>query len=87
MTATPEPPAEGWTLPEAAAALFPDAWSAAWFPDDVTAARARPGIERSPSPWSQVAKARIAATLARVGQTQGATEDEDNDTSVVLGVG
>ncbi len=54
MTATPEPPPEGWTLPEAAAALFPDAWSAAWFPDDVTAARAVPGIQPAPSPWSQV---------------------------------
>ena len=66
MTATPEPPAEGWTLPEAAAALFPDAWSAAWFPDDVTAARARPGIERSPSPWSQVPLDKIAAVTAAV---------------------
>jgi hypothetical protein len=54
VTATPEPPPEGWTLPEAAAALFPDAWSAARFPDDVTAARAVPGIQPVPSPWSQV---------------------------------
>lgn len=66
MTATPEPPAEGWTLPEAAAALFPDAWSAAWFPDDVTAARALPGIERSPSPWWQVPLDKIAAVTAAV---------------------
>jgi len=66
LTATPEPPPEGWTLPEAAAALFPDAWSAAWFPDDVAAARARPGIERSPSPWSQVPLDKIAAVTAAV---------------------
>ena len=66
MTATPEPPPEGWTLPEAAAALFPDAWSAAWFPDDVTAARARPGIERAPSPWSQVPLNMVASVTAAV---------------------
>jgi hypothetical protein len=54
VTATPEPPPEGWTLPEAAAALFPDAWSAVWFPDDATSARAVPGIRPTPSPWSQV---------------------------------
>ncbi len=69
MTATPEPPPEGWTLPEAAAALFPDAWSAAWFPDDATAARAVPGIQPAPSPWSQVPLDMIdtvaAAVLAR----------------------
>ena len=35
----------------------------------------------------QLAKARIAATLACVGQTQGATEDENKDSSAVLGVG
>ena len=66
MTATPEPPAEGWTLPEAAAALFPDAWSAAWFPDDVTAARTLPGIEPAPSPWSAVPLDKIAAVTAAV---------------------
>ena len=69
MSSTPEPPPEGWTLPEAAAALFPDAWSAAWFPDDVTAARAVPGIQPAPSPWSQVPLDMIdpvaAAVLAR----------------------
>jgi len=54
LSATPQPPPEGWTLPEAAAALFPDAWLAAWFPDNVTAARAEPGIRPAPSPWSQV---------------------------------
>ena len=66
MTTTPEPPPEGWTLPEAAAALFPDAWSAAWFPDDVTAARARPGIERAPSPWSQVPLDMVASVTRAV---------------------
>jgi hypothetical protein len=69
VSSTPEPPPEGWTLPEAAAALFPDAWSAAWFPDDVTAARAVPGIQPAPSPWSQVPLDIIdtvaAAVLAR----------------------
>jgi hypothetical protein len=69
VTATPEPPPEGWTLPEAAAALFPDAWSAAWFPDDAAAARAVPGIQPAPSPWSQVTLDIIdtvaAAVLAR----------------------
>jgi hypothetical protein len=54
VSATPEPPPEGWTLPEAAAALFPDAWSAAWFPAAAAAARAVPGIQPAPSPWSQV---------------------------------
>lgn len=54
MTATPEPPPEGWTLPEAAAALFPDAWSVASFPDDASAAHTVPGILPEPSPWSQV---------------------------------
>ncbi len=69
MTATPEPPPEGWTLPEAAAALFPDAWSAAWFPDAAAAARAVPGIQPAPSPWSKVPIDMIdtvaAAVLAR----------------------
>ena len=54
MSAIPEPPPEGWTLPEAAAALFPGAWSDAWFPDDASAARTVPGILPQPSPWSQV---------------------------------
>ena len=66
MPATPEPPPEGWTLPEAAAALFPDAWSAAWFPDDVTAARAMPGIQPAPSPWSQVPLDTIDTVAAAV---------------------
>ncbi|MFM7421777.1 MAG: hypothetical protein ACKO54_19055 [Alphaproteobacteria bacterium] len=66
MTATPEPPPEGWTLPEATAALFPDAWSAAWFPDDVTAARTLPGIEPAPAPWSQVPLDKIASVTAAV---------------------
>ena len=35
----------------------------------------------------QLAKARIAATLARVGQTQDAAEDADNDLSAALGAG
>jgi hypothetical protein len=66
VTATPEPPPEGWTLPEATAALFPDAWSAAWFPDDVTAARAVPGIRPAPSPWSQVPIDMMDAVAAAV---------------------
>lgn len=66
MTATPEPPPEGWTLPEAAAALFPDAWSAAWFPDGAAAARAVPGIQPAPSPWSQVPLDMIDAVAAAV---------------------
>ncbi len=66
MSATPEPPPEGWTLPEAAAALFPDVWAAAWFPDDVTAARAVPGIRPAPSPWSQVPLDRTETVAAAV---------------------
>lgn len=66
MTATPEPPSEGWTLAEVAAALFPDAWSAAWFPDDVTAARAVPGIQPAPSPWSEVPLDMTGAVVAAV---------------------
>lgn len=66
MTATPEPPPEGWTLPEAAAALFPDAWSAVWFPDDATAAHAVPGIRPAPSPWSQLPPNMMQAVAAAV---------------------
>jgi len=66
VSATPEPPPEGWTLPEAAAALFPDAWLAAWFPDNVTAARAVPGIRPAPSPWSQVPPDLMDAVAAAV---------------------
>ena len=66
MTATPEPPPEGWTLPEAAAALFPDAWSEACFPDDDTAARAQPGIQPTPSPWSQVPLDMVASVTRAV---------------------
>jgi hypothetical protein len=66
VTATPEPPPEGWTLPEAAAALFPEDWSEACFPDDDTAARAQPGIQPTPSPWSQVPLDMIAAVTRAV---------------------
>ena len=69
MSASPQPPPECWTLPKAAAALFPDAGFAAWFPDNVTAALAEPGIRPVPSPWSQVPidlmEAFAAAVLAR----------------------
>ncbi len=66
MSATPEPPPEGWALPEAAAALFPDVWSAAWFPDDASAARTVPGILPAPSPWSQVPLDMIDTVAAAV---------------------
>jgi len=66
VSATPEPPPEGWTLPEAAAALFPDAWLAAWFPENDTAARAVPGIEPAPSSWLQVPLDRMRTVVAAV---------------------
>jgi len=66
VSATPQPPPEGWTLPEAVAALFPDAWLAAWFPDDVPAARAVPGIQPAPSPWTQVPLDMMDAVAAAV---------------------
>ena len=41
IPASPQPPPDGWTLSEAAAALLPDEWAAASFPDDDAAARER----------------------------------------------
>jgi len=66
VSVTPEPPPEGWTLPEAAAALFAGAWLAAWFPDDATGARAVPGIQPASSPWSQVPLDRMETVAAAV---------------------
>lgn len=66
MPESPQPPPDGWTLPEAAAALFPDEWAAASFPDDDTTARERPGIQPQPSPWAEVPPDAIRSVVAAV---------------------
>lgn len=66
MSHSPQPPPAGWTLPEAAAALFPDEWAAAHFPDDGAAARERPGIQPQPSPWAEVPSDAMRSVVAAV---------------------
>lgn len=56
MSDIPSPPVAGWSLREAAAALLPDEWRVATFPDDDNAA-AREIIEKphhAESPWRRV---------------------------------
>lgn len=60
------PPPGGWTLLDAAAALFAAAWVEAHFPDDDEAARAVPGIQPTPSPWQQLPIEAIEPVAAAV---------------------
>ena len=60
------PPPGGWSLLDAAAALFPAAWAEAQFPDDDEAARAVPGIQPTPSPWQRVPIEAVRAVSAAV---------------------
>lgn len=58
MNTEPVPPPEGWSLREAAAALFPEEWMAASLPDDKKTARKHPGIEPRENPLAGISAER-----------------------------
>lgn len=64
MTGEPTPPPEGWSLREAAAALFPKEWIAANLPDDDREALAHPGVSAPNDPLAGLPLDRMRQIIA-----------------------
>jgi hypothetical protein len=64
MSVVPVPPPEGWSLREAAAALFPEEWASATLPTEDADARKNPGIMPPDNPLAGVPLERIGLIIA-----------------------
>jgi hypothetical protein len=85
MSSKPEPPPEGWSLREAAAALFPREWTMASLPDDDQEARSHPGITPGDDPLATVPVERIGLIMsgAHFGVTAADIELRADDLPII----